>query len=108
MGHVGWVVGQRWVACPYLQQFLHWEERLAEKASSTLYFRERMTTHEVRAATCWGSTVTTTEVACLVPLESLLGLMYWAEEIAVALSLRIACLRYGKCSSSSLGRKWGG
>ena len=67
-----------------------------------------MTTPEVRAATCRGSTVTTTEVACLVPLESLLGLRYWAERIGVALSLRIACQRYGKSSSSSWGRKVSG
>ena len=53
-------------------------------------------------------TVTTTGVACLVPLESLLGLTYLAERIGVALSLRIACLRYGKSSSSSWGRKRSG
>ena len=99
MGHVGWAAGHRWVACSYLQQFLHWEECLAENASSTLHFWERMTTSEVRAATCWGWMVTTTEVACLVPLESLLGLRYQAERIGVAMSLRIACLRYGKSSS---------
>jgi len=85
--------------CPYLPQFLHWEERLAEKGSSTLRFWQRMMTPEVRATTCWGSKVTTTKVACLVPLESLLGLRYRAERIGIALSLRIACLRYGKRSS---------
>jgi len=105
MGHVRWVAGYRWVACPYLQQFLDWEEQLAEKASSTLCFWKRMTTPEVRVETCWGLTVTTTQVACLVPLESLLRLRYRAERIGVALSLRIACLRYGKSSSSS--SSWG-
>ena len=49
-----------------------------------------MTTPEVRAETLRGSTVITTEVACLVSLESLLGLRYLAERIGVALSLRIA------------------
>ena len=74
----------------------------------TLRFGERMTTPEVRVATFWRSTVTTTEVACLLPLESLLGLRYWAERIGVALSLRIARLRYGKSASSSWGRKRSG
>jgi len=64
-----------------------------------------MTTPEVRAETLWGSTVITTEVACLLSLESLLGLRYLAERIWVALSLRIACRIYGKSSSSSWGRK---
>src|SRR5712691_10855550 len=64
-----------------------------------------MTTPEVRAETCWGSTVTTTEVACFVLREAPSGLRYRAERIGVALSLRIACLRYGKSSSSSWGRK---
>jgi len=59
---------------------------VAEKASSTLRFCERMTTPAVRVETCWGSTVITTEVACLVPLESLLGFRYLAERIGVALS----------------------
>jgi len=58
-------------------------------------------TRAVRGETCWGLMVTTTEVACLVPLDSRLGLRYWAERIGVALSLRIACLKYGKSSSSS-------
>jgi len=44
--------GHRSWACPYLQQFLHWEVRLAEKASSTLHFCERMKTPDVRADTC--------------------------------------------------------
>ena len=65
-------------------------------------------TPAVRVATCWGSTVTTTEVTCLVPLECLLGLRYRAETIGVALWLRIACLRYGKRSSSSWGRNRSG
>jgi len=64
-----------------------------------------MTTPEVTADTFWGSTVITTEVACLPALESLLGLRYLAERIGVALSLRIACRIYGKSSSSSWGRK---
>jgi len=64
-----------------------------------------MTTPEGRAATGWGSMLTTSGVACLVTLESLLGLRYQAERIGVALFLRIACLRYGKSSSSSWGRK---
>jgi len=63
-----------------------------------------MTTPELRAETLWGSTVITTEVACLVSLESLLELRYLAERIWVALSLRIACRIYGKSSSSSWGR----
>ena len=68
-----------------------------------------MTTPEVRAAPCWGLTVTNTgEVACLVPLESLLALRYRAERIRVTLSLRIARLRYGKSSSSSWGMKLSG
>ena len=100
MGHVGWVAGHRCWACPYLQQFWHWEVLEEEKASSTFPFWERMTTPEVRADTLWGSTVITTEVACLVSLESLLGLRYLAERIWVALSLRIASRRYGKSSSS--------
>jgi len=84
---------------------------VAEKASSTLRFSESMTTPVVRVETCWGSTVTTTEVAWLVPLESLLGLRYLAERIGDALSLRIACQRNGKSSSSSCrskrsGRPW--
>jgi len=49
--------------------------------------------------------VTTTEVACLVLRESRSGLRYLAERTGVALSLRIACLIYGKSSSSSGGRK---
>jgi len=60
-----------------------------------------MTTPEVRAETLRGSTVITTEVACLVSLESRLGLRYLAERIWVALWLRIACRIYGKSSSSS-------
>ena len=53
---------------------------LKEKnASLTLRFCERMTTPEVRADTFWGSTVITTEVACLVSLESRLGLRYLAQ-----------------------------
>ena len=66
-----------------------------------LGFCEWMTTPAVRAETFWGSTVITTEVACLVSLESRLGLMYLAERIGVPLSLPISCLRYGKSSSSS-------
>jgi len=99
MGHVGWAVGHYRVARPHLQEFLHWEQRLAEKASSTLRCCERMTTPEVTVATCWGSTVTTTEVACLVSRESPLGLRYRAERIGLALSLRNACLRDWKSSS---------
>ena len=49
--------------------------------------------------------MTTTGVACLVPLESVLGLRDRAERIGVALSLRIACLTYGKSGYSSRGRK---
>jgi len=64
-----------------------------------------MTTPEVRVDTLWGSTVRTTEVACLVALESPSGLRYLAERIGVALSLRIACRIYGKSSSSYWGRK---
>jgi len=59
-----------------------------------------MTIPAVKAETFWGSTVTTTEVACLVALESRLRLRYLAERIWVALSLRIACRIYGKSSSS--------
>jgi len=58
-----------------------------------------MTTPEVRAEALWGSTVMTTEVACLVSLESRLGLRYLAERIWVALSLRIACRICAKSSS---------
>ena len=54
----------------------------------------------MRVKTYWGSTVTTTEVACLVFRECLLGLRYLAERIRVALSLRIACLTYWNNSSS--------
>jgi len=78
MGHVGWVAGHRCWVCPDLQQFLHWEVKEEEKASWTLRFCERMTTPDVRAETFCGSTVITTEVACLVSLESLLGLRYLA------------------------------
>ena len=60
-----------------------------------------MTTPDVRADTFWGSTVITTVVACLVSLETGLGLRFLAERIWVALSLRIACRIYGKSSSSS-------
>ena len=60
-----------------------------------------MTTPEVRAEMLWGSTLITTEVACLVSLESRLGFRYLAERTGVALSLRIACRIYGKSSSSS-------
>jgi len=59
----------------------------------------------VRADTFWGSTVRTTEVGCLVFLESRLGLRYLAERTGVVLSLRIACRIYGKTSSSSWRRK---
>jgi len=59
----------------------------------------------VRAETLWGSTVITTEVACFVSLESLLGLRYLAERTWVALSLRIACRIYLQSSSSSWERK---
>jgi len=80
---------------------MHWEVLKEDKASSTLCFCERMTTPDVRAEAFWGSTVITTEVAYLVFLESRLGLRYLAKRIGVALSLSIACLRYGKSSSSS-------
>jgi len=63
---------------------------------------------ELRADTCWRSMVTTTEVGCLVLQESQSGLRYLAERTGVALSLRIACLIYGKSSSSSWGRKHSG
>jgi len=78
MGHVGWVAGHRCWACPDLQQFLHWEVKEEEKASWTWRSCERMTTPDVRAETFCRSTVITTEVACLVSLESLLGLRYLA------------------------------
>jgi len=71
----------------YLQQLLHWEVGLAEKASSTLRFCERMKTAEVRADTCSGSTVTTTKVACLALQESRSGLKYLAERTGVALPI---------------------
>ena len=108
MGHVGWVAEQRRVACAYLQQFLHWEEPLGDNASSTLGFCERMMMPGVRVATCWRSTVTTTEVACLVPRDTRLGLRYWAERIGVALSLRIAWLRYGRVPLHLRGRSGAG
>ena len=81
---------------------------MAEKASSTSHFCERMKTLEVRVNTCWGWTVTTPEVACLVLRESQSGLRYLAERTGVALSLRIACLIFGKSYSSSCRRKGSG